>query len=327
MESMAEAACQYRGRGAALAGLLEERIAILDGAMATRIQTFGLGEMGYRGAQFRNHDRPLMGNYDLLSITQPDLIRSIHRDFLQAGADIITTNSFGANAINLGGSGLTDQVYAINLAAARIATSARRTMEQAAPEWPRFVAGAVSAPDAPAEVYTEQVRGLLDGSVDLLLLETVFDTGNAIAALDAFEECFQIWGRRIPVIVSASITHLGRLLSGETLEEFWNVMSARGLFGVGINCSVGPSLMEPCLEQLSNIATPFLVCYPNAGLPDPSGQYLESPDDMASVMEKFADKGWLNLAGGCCGTRPEHVRRMGERLRQKVPRRRPQAIL
>ncbi len=323
---MEEAASRNSDSGTALTRLLEERIAILDGAMATRIQTLGLGESNYRGDRYRNHDRPLMGNHDLLAITQPDLIRAIHQEYLEAGADIITTNTFRANVVSMSDYGLADQVYAINLAAARLATSVRDQMEQTAPEAPRFVAGAVSGPEGPAETYTEQVRGLLDGGIDLLLLETVFDSRNAVAALDAFEQGFRNRGYRIPVVASATITEEGRLLSGETLKEFWDVVSSRGLLGVGINCAVGPRLMEPYLKQLADIATPFLVCYPNAGLPDPSRHYPESPDVMASVMEEFADKGWLNVAGGCCGTGPDHIRRIRETLSQKAPRRRPQSI-
>ncbi len=323
---MEAAASRNRDSGATLSRLLEERIAILDGGMATRIQTLGLGEQDYRGEPFRNHDRPLMSNHDLLSITQPDLIRSIHREYFEAGADIITTNTFRANTLSMDSYGLADQVYAINHGAAGLAASVRDRMEETAPEGLRFVAGAVSAPEPAADVYFEQVRGLLDGGIDLLLLETVFDIRHAVAALDAFEQCFRNLGNSVPVIASATITEGGRLLSGETLQEFWKVVSSRDLFGVGINCAAGPRLMEPFMEQLADIATAFLVCYPNAGLPDPSGHYPVSPDNMASVMEEFADKGWLNVAGGCCGTGPEHIRQIRETLLQKTPRRRPPAI-
>ena len=177
-----------------LQDLLEERIAILDGAMATRIQAYALSEAHYRGAEFRNHDAPVMGNYEMLSITQLDLIRSIHLEYLEAGADIITTNTFRANLLSMGGYGLAENVYAVNLAAAELASSVRDRVEKAVPNRPRFVAGAVSAPDAPAEAYAQQVLGLLDGGVDVLLLETVFDTRNAIAALDAFDQCFSTRG-------------------------------------------------------------------------------------------------------------------------------------
>lgn len=322
---MAEAPRRKRDNRAALARLLENRIAILDGAMATEIQSFGLGEAEYRGEGFRNHDRPLIGNHDLLSITRPDLIRSIHQEYLDAGADIITTNTFRANVISMSAYGVADQVYDINRHAAWLASSVRNKQEQNDPDWPRFVAGAVSAPEGKAEAYFEQVRGLLLGGVDLLLLETVFDTRHAVAALDACDQCFRNLGYRVPVIASATLTEEGRLPSGETLEDFWNRVAPRGLFGVGINCGVGGRLMEPYLEQLSEIATAFVACYPNAGLPDASGRYLETAGDMASVMEEFANKGWLNIAGGCCGTGPDHIRRIRETLRQKTPRRRPKA--
>ena len=311
---MEDAVRGNRDSGAGLVRLLEERIVILDGAMATRIQTLGLGEPDYRGS------------HDLLSITQSELIRSIHREYLEAGADIITTNTFGANVVSMSHYGLDDQVYAINLAAAELATSVRDKMDETVHGELRFVAGAVSAPDARIETYTEQVRGLLDGGVDLLLLETVFDVRNAIAAVDAFEQGFRYQGFSIPVIASATITEEGLLPSGETLRDFWNVISSRELLAVGINCAVGPHLMEPHLKEFSDIATPFMACYPNAGLPDPSGSYLESPDDLVSVMGEFANNGWLNIAGGCCGTGPDQIRRMRETLRKNAPRRRPQAL-
>jgi 5-methyltetrahydrofolate--homocysteine methyltransferase len=323
---MAEAPRRKRDNRAALTRLLENRIAILDGAMATEIQSFNLGEPEYRGEQFRGHDRPLIGNYDLLSITRPDLIRSIHQEYLDAGADIITTNTFRANVISMSAYGVADQVYEINRSAAWIASRVRNTMEQNDPDWPRFVAGAVSAPEGKAEAYFEQVRGLLLGGVDLLLLETVFDTRHGVAALDAFDQCFRNLGYSVPVIASATITEEGRLLSGETLEQFWNLVAPRGLFGVGINCAVGPRLMAPYLEQLSEIATAFVACYPNAGLPDSARHYLESPEDMACVMEELADKHWLNIAGGCCGTGPDHIRLIRETLGQRAPRRLPQTI-
>ncbi len=323
---MGAVAGRYRNRGALLASILEERIVIVDGAMATRIQTFGLDESDYRGARFRNHDRPLMGSHEVLSITRPDLIRSIHREYVEAGADILTTNTFRANALTLSSYGLADEVYAINLAAAQLASNVRYEMEETAPDWPRFVAGAVSTPDAAPETYIDQIRGLVDGGIDILLLETVFDTPNAIGALYAFEKYFPNPGTRIPVVVSATITEDGRLPSGETLEEFWNVLSPRELWGVGINCALGPSQMGPYLEQLADIATVFLVCCPNAGLPGPSAHYRVSPGDMASMMAGFAARGWLNAAGGCCGTGPDHIRRIREALHPQVPGQRPRRV-
>ena len=303
--------------------LLEERIAILDGAMATRIQAYALSEAHYRGAEFRNHDAPVMGNYELLSITQPDLIRSIHLEYLEAGADIITTNTFRANLLSMGGYGLAENVYAVNLAAAELASSVRDRVEKTVPDRPRFVAGAVSAPDAPAEAYAQQVLGLLDGGVDVLLLETVFDTRNAIAALDAFDQCFSNRGHRIPVVISATINAAGTLPSGETIGDFWGSVARFDVFAVGINCSLGPSVMESHLEQLSNVATSFVTYHPNAGLPGPNGQYPDTPDRIALALAQFADRGWLNVAGGCCGTGPEHVRRIREELWEKTPRKRP----
>ena len=326
IEPMVEATGRNRDRGAALTRLLEDRIAILDGAMATQILSLGLGERDYRGVQFEAHDCPLMGNHDLLSITQPDLIGPIHRAYLEAGADIITTNTFRANGVSMDGYRLSDRVFEINFAAARLAANVRDSMEQTAPDWPRFVAGAVSAPTPESKAYTEQVRGLLDGGIDFLLLETVFDAHNALAALNAFEECFRNRDRDVPVVVSATISARGRLLSGETLERFWSLISAHRLLGVGINCAAGPRQMEPYVKRLAEIASPYIICYPNAGLPDSQGHYGESPETIASVMAAFADRGWLNIAGGCCGTGPEHVRRIGETLSRKAPRQRPHAL-
>ena len=332
----------YRGPNASrIERLLRERILIIDGAMGTMIQRQSLGEADFRGKRFADHPRDLRGNNDLLSLTQPQLMESIHRQYLEAGADIIETNTFNSNAISMSDYGLEALAYELNLSGARIA---RRAVEKAMavdPGHPRFVAGsmgptnktaslspAVNDPafraitfDQLAAAYSEQARGLLDGGVDLLLVETVFDTLNAKAALFAIEDIFEQTGRRVPVMVSMTVTDAsGRTLSGQTLEAFWISVSHAPLLSIGINCALGPREMRPYIEELAGLVPIYVSCYPNAGLPNAFGEYDETPDDMAAVLKDFAARGWLNFVGGCCGTTPEHIRAIAEAVRSFAPR-------
>jgi len=321
--------------------LLRERILVIDGAMGTMIQRHALDEKGYRGERFANSTRDLRGNNDLLSLTQPQIIETIHRQYLEAGADIIETNSFSANAISMADYGMESLVYEMNLAAARLARCAVSAAVAADPERPRFVAGALGptnktasmSPDVGdpafravnfdqlAAAYSEQVRGLLDGGADLLLVETVFDTLNAKAALFGIESCFEGQGRRVPIMVSVTITDAsGRTLSGQTPEAFWNSISHAPLLSVGINCALGARDMRPYIEELAGLVPVYLSCYPNAGMPNAFGEYDQTPAEMAGILAEFAGNGWLNLVGGCCGTTPDHIRAIAGVAREFKPR-------
>jgi len=324
--------------------LLETRILVLDGAMGTLIQSYGLDEAGYRGERFRDHCHDVKGCNDLLSITQPRIIEEIHTRYLEAGADIIETNSFTATAPSLVDYGLESQAFAISKAAAEVAKLAARRMELRTPDRPRFVAGSIGptskttslSPDVDdpsargitfdrlEQAYNEQVRGLIAGGVDLLLPETGFDTLNLKAALFAIERAFDETGERIPVIASFTITdRSGRTLSGQTTEAAWISLSHTDLLAVGINCSLGPEQMRPYIEELARVASTRISCHPNAGLPNELGGYDLTPADMASMLGGFAREGWLNLVGGCCGTGPDHIRALAEEVRDIPPHRVP----
>src|SRR5262249_25719065 len=276
--------------------LLEQRILILDGAMGTMIQAFKLDESGYRGT-FKDHPAELKGNNDLLNITQPELIKNVHRQYLEAGADITETNTFNSNAISMSDYKMESMVYELNLAGARLARQVADEFTAADPSRPRSGAGSVGPPyrtasmspdvnnpafraatfDALVAAYYEQARGLVDGGAELLLAETIFDTLNAKAALFAFEKCFLETGRRVPVMASVTITdNSGRTLSGQTIEDFWNSISKTNLLSVGINCAMGGKNILPCVEILSEIAPVYLSCHPNAGLPNAFGGYDET---------------------------------------------------
>jgi 5-methyltetrahydrofolate--homocysteine methyltransferase len=320
---------------------LSGRIAIIDGAMGTMIQTYGLDEAGYRGAQFADHPSDLKGCNDLLCITQPDLIEGVHRQFLEAGADIIETNTFNSTSISMADYRLEDQAYSLNLAGAKIARRAVEAMKAQDPIRPRFVAGAMGPTNRTASMssdvnnpafravtyeqlvaaYFEQVRGLMDGGVDLLLAETVFDTLNLKAALFAIEDYFEQYGRRVPVMVSVTITdRSGRTLSGQTIEAFWNSISHVPVLSVGINCALGAKQMRPYIEELAQIAPVYISCYPNAGLPNAFGGFDETPAIMAEDLRDFAANGWLNIVGGCCGTTPAHIEEIAKVVRDVQPR-------
>ncbi len=321
--------------------LLKERIVILDGAMGTMIQRRKLGEADYHGRRFLSHSRDLRGNNDLLSITRPDIIEDIHRQYLDAGADIIETNTFNANSISMTDYGMESLVYELNVASARIARSAVDRAKASNPGRPCFVAGSVGPTNKTASIspdvnnpafravtfdqlvaaYGEQVRGLLDSGVDLLLVETVFDTLNAKAALFAIEDCLDARGSAVPVMLSVTITDAsGRTLSGQTPEAFWNSVSHMPLLSVGINCALGARDMRPYIEELAALVPVYLSCYPNAGLPNAFGEYEQTPEEMAALIGDFAAKGWLNIAGGCCGTTPDHIRAIAKAVRTCRPR-------
>jgi 5-methyltetrahydrofolate--homocysteine methyltransferase len=316
--------------------LLSQRIVLFDGAMGTMIQRLKFDEQDFRGRQYVNHSRPLKGCNDLLSVTQPESIAQIHAAYLEAGADIIETNSFNSTAISLTDYGLEGEAYDVNLAAARVARRAVDAFNLKTPDRPRFVAGAIGptnrtaslSPDvnSPAyravsfcqlvEAYEDQVRGLIDGGADLLLPETTFDTLNLKACLFAIEKVFSEKNVRLPVFASVTITdRSGRTLSGQTLDAFLASISHARLMAVGINCAFGPDLMTPFVAELAR-TSPFLTfAYPNAGLPNEFGGYDLDPNDMAKALESWAKEGWLNLVGGCCGTTPEHIAAIADAIK------------
>ncbi len=321
--------------------LIEQRIVFFDGAMGTMIQRAGLGETDFRGDRFRDHPGSLQGNNDLLVLTRPDVIRGIHEQYLDAGADIIETNTFNANAFSQADYGLQHLVYELNVAAARLAKEA--TSGRSAR--PCFVAGAIGplnktlslSPDVDdpgfraltfdeaREAYAEQVRGLIDGGADLLLVETIFDTLNAKAALCAIDDVFADRGVRLPIVISVTIVDKsGRTLSGQTVEAFYiSIEHARPL-AVGINCSLGAAEMRPFLKELAGIADCYVHCYPNAGLPNAFGGYDQTPEEMAGLLREFAAEGMVNVIGGCCGTTPEHIRAIVDAVRDVRPRAKPE---
>ncbi|MEO8205852.1 MAG: methionine synthase, partial [Chthoniobacterales bacterium] len=322
---------------AKLQQLLGERILILDGAMGTMIQAYKLEEADYRGERFANYDRDIKGNNDLLSITQPQIIEEIHTQYLAAGADIIETNTFNSTSISQADYGMEDLTRDLNVESAKVARRAVDKFVAANPDRKCFVAGAIGPTSRTASMspdvnnpgyravtfddlvtaYMEQTEALLDGGVDALLLETIFDTLNAKAALFAVENVFENRGVRYPVMISVTITDAsGRTLSGQTLEAFWNSVSHSKPLSVGINCALGPKEMRPYMEELSRIANCYTSCYPNAGLPNAFGGYDETPAQMAAVLEDFAKEGWLNIVGGCCGSKPEHIAAIAEAVKK-----------
>ncbi len=313
---------------AELRELFARRIVVLDGAMGSMVQTYGLQEPDFRGEKFKAHPHDLKGNNDLLCLTRPDIIEEIHHNYFAAGADIVETNTFSATSIGQSDYHLEPIVTELNLAAVACARRAAKKAEAATPGRRCFVAGAigplnrtlsmspdVNRPDYRAvswkqvvEAYTEQIRALIDGGVDALLIETIFDTLNAKAALFAVEGVFEEIGRRLPVMISVTITDAsGRTLSGQTTEAFYNSIRHAKPFSVGINCALGGRAMRPYIEELARIAECYVTCYPNAGLPNAFGGYDETPADMAAVLREFADAGLVNLVGGCCGSTPPHI--------------------
>ena len=333
-------------RTAEIERILKHRVMVLDGAWGVMIQTLQLPESEFRGEQFVDHESDLRGCADVLSLTQPDLIRSIQRQYLDAGADILTTNTFTATRFGLSEFGLEDYVHEINREAARLARIIADEYPLRNPEKPRFVAGSIGptnktlslspAVDDPGyrdisfdeivEAYSEAVRGLLDGGVDILLVETVFDTLNAKAALYAIEKVFDDIGARVPVMVSFTAVDMsGRNLSGQTVEAFYASVSHIPLLSVGINCSLGSEQIRPFLAELADVSSHFVSCHPNAGLPNEFGEYDESPAYMAANLLEFAESGLANIVGSCCGSTPEHTRAIAEAVGGITPRNLPSA--
>ena len=314
--------------GAALTALLRTRILVLDGAMGTMIQRHQFSETEYRGERFADWERDLKGNNDLLTLTQPDAIRGIHRAYLEAGSDLVETNTFNAQKISLADYGMESLAYELNYESARLARAECDAMTSQTPDRPRFVVGALGPTNRTASIspdvndpgarnvtyvelvdaYLEQANGLVDGGADLLLIETIFDTLNAKAAIFALETLFEQRGRRWPVMISGTITDAsGRTLSGQVTEAFWNSIRHAKPLLVGLNCALGAAEMRPYLAEMARVADCFVSCYPNAGLPNAFGEYDEAPDQTAAVVREFAQSGLLNLLGGCCGTTPEHI--------------------
>ncbi|HET6492023.1 MAG TPA: methionine synthase, partial [Burkholderiales bacterium] len=330
-----------------LASLLRERILILDGAMGTMIQGYTLGEADYRGARFRDFDHDLKGNNDLLTLTQPQVIGEIHAQYLEAGADVIETNTFNSTSIAQADYHLEHLVYELNFEAAKLARRAADGYEEKDPARPRFVAGALGPTNRTASIspdvndpgfrnvtfdqlvaaYHEALRGLIDGGVDMLLLETIFDTLNAKAALFAIDQTFEERGIRLPLMISGTITDAsGRTLSGQTPEAFWNSMRHARPFSIGLNCALGAKLMRPYIEEIAKVADTYVCAYPNAGLPNPLAPtgYDETPEQTAAFLRDFADSGFINIAGGCCGTTPAHIKAIADALRDAPPRKLPE---
>lgn len=321
--------------------ILKQRILVLDGAMGTMIQRHPLTEEDFRGERFKDHQHPLKGNNDLLSITRPDIIKDIHRLYFEAGADIVETNTFSGTTIAQADYSLEDAIYDINFQSAKIAREVADQITASEPEKPRFVAGSIGPTNRTAsispdvndpgfraitfdelvEAYEQQVIALIEGGVDMLLVETVFDTLNAKAALFAIENVFEIKGFKLPIMVSGTITDAsGRTLSGQTTEAFLISVSHIPILSIGLNCALGAAQLRPYLETLSDKAPFHTSAHPNAGLPNEFGQYDETPEEMAAQIRDFLNSGFLNIVGGCCGTTPDHIRLIAQEAAKHSPR-------
>ncbi|RQP24142.1 homocysteine S-methyltransferase family protein [Piscinibacter terrae] len=329
-------------RAQALPEILKQRIAILDGAMGTMIQRYKLTEADFRGQRFLDHGKDLKGNNDLLQLTRPDVIREIHEQYLAAGADIIETNTFGATTVAQEDYALAHVARELNVAGAKLAREA--CDKYATADKPRYVAGALGPTPRTASIspdvndpaarnvsfdelkaaYYEQAEGLMEGGCDLFLVETIFDTLNAKAAIFALDELMEATGERLPVIISGTVTDAsGRILSGQTVSAFWHSVRHARPLAVGLNCALGATLMRPYIEELSKVAgDTFISCYPNAGLPNPMSDtgFDETPEITGSLVEEFAKSGFLNVAGGCCGTTPAHIAQIAQRVGKYQPR-------
>ena len=329
-------------RGARLTEILAQRIVVLDGAMGTMIQRYQLGEADYRGTRFADHPSDLKGNNDMLQLSKPEVILEIHAQYLEAGADIIETNTFGATTVAQDDYGLGAFAREKNVAAARLARQACDKYSSA--DKPRFVAGALGPTPKTASIspdvndpaarnvtfdelktaYYEQASGLLEGGCDLFLVETIFDTLNAKAAIFALDELMEDTGERLPVIISGTVTDAsGRILSGQTVSAFWHSVRHAKPLAIGLNCALGATLMRPYIEELARIAgDTYVSCYPNAGLPNPMSDtgFDETPEITGSLLEEFAKAGFLNIAGGCCGTTPAHIASIAQKVGRYKPR-------
>ncbi|MGH2649043.1 MAG: homocysteine S-methyltransferase family protein [Ginsengibacter sp.] len=325
---------------------LNERILIIDGAMGTMIQRYKLEEKDFRGERFENWHKDVKGNNDLLSITQPQVIEAIHREYLKAGADIIETNTFSSTSIAQADYDMQSLAYELNVAAAKCARNAiDKFQSEINDKREKFVAGAIGplnktlslSPDVNnpgyrtvtfdevADAYYEQIRGLADGGVDLLLVETIFDTLNAKAAIYAIKKYFKETKKQeLPIMISGTITDAsGRTLSGQTLEAFYISVSHANPLSVGLNCALGAKEMRPHIEELSEIASCYTSAYPNAGLPNAFGEYDEQPHETAHIIEEWAREGFVNIVGGCCGTTPDHIKHIAEQVNKFETRKLP----
>jgi 5-methyltetrahydrofolate--homocysteine methyltransferase len=321
--------------------ILKQRILILDGAMGTMIQRHKLEEEDFRGDILKNHPHPLKGNNDLLSITRPDIIKDIHRQYFDAGADMVETNTFGSTTVAQADYHLEHLVYEINFQAAKIAKEVANEFTAKEPGKPRFVAGSMGpttklssmSPDVNNPGYRaitfdelvvafkQQAKGLLDGGADVLLLETITDTLNVKAALFGIQELFEEAGKQVPVMVSGTITDAsGRILSGQTAEAFLISVSHVPLLSIGLNCAMGASALRPYLQVLNERSPFFVSAYPNAGLPNEFGHYDQTPDEMAAEVEEYLKEGLVNIVGGCCGSTPDHIRKIAEVAKKYKPR-------
>jgi 5-methyltetrahydrofolate--homocysteine methyltransferase len=325
-----------------LRDILSRRIMILDGAMGTMIQRYNLGERDYRGDRFRDYHLDIKGNNDLLVLTKPEIIEEIHYQYLEAGADIIETNTFNAQAVSLADYEMQSLSYEMNVAAAKLAKQAADKYMLDHPGAEKFVAGAIGpmnktlslSPDVNnpgyraatfdeiSEAYYEQIKGLMDGGVDILMVETIFDTLNSKAAIYAINKYFRDTKKeRIPVMISGTITDAsGRTLSGQTLEAFMISILHSEPLSIGLNCSLGGEQMRPYVEELAQIAPCYVSCYPNAGLPNAMGEYDETPQSTAAIVGEFASQGWVNIVGGCCGTTPDHISAIADEMTKHRPR-------
>jgi len=327
--------------------ILNERIMFLDGAMGTMIQKHKLSEEAYRGSRFADYKHPLKGNNDLLSITQPAIIAEIHDQFLEAGADIIETNTFNSTSVSMADYHMEDLVTELNIESTKIARQCADKFTAKTPNKPRFVAGSIGptnkttslSPDVNnpgfraidfdelVAAYKEQIIALADGGVDIFLIETVFDTLNCKAAIYAILEVKEERNLDIPIMISGTITDAsGRTLSGQTVEAFWYSVSHAEPLSVGLNCALGADQMRPFLKELSDKAWTKISAHPNAGLPNEFGEYDETPESMSEVIGEFASSGFLNIVGGCCGTTPEHLKAIIERVKSEKPREVPQLV-
>ncbi len=325
-----------------LPALLARRILILDGAMGTMIQCFKLSEAQFRGERFKDFPKDVKGNNELLSLTRPDLIQDIHEGYLAAGADLIETNTFGATTIAQADYDMAHLAREMNLASARIARAACDKFST--PDHPRYVVGALGPTPKTASIspdvndpgarnvtfealraaYLEQVEALVEGGADVLLVETIFDTLNAKAALFAIDEFFEASGQRLPLIISGTVTDAsGRILSGQTVTAFWHSVRHAQPLAVGLNCALGAALMRPYIQELARVAgDTFISCYPNAGLPNPMSEtgFDETPEVTSRLLREFAAEGLVNIVGGCCGTTPEHIHAIGEAVKPLAAR-------
>ncbi|MBH1966504.1 MAG: homocysteine S-methyltransferase family protein [Comamonadaceae bacterium] len=329
-------------RAAELPAILEKRIAILDGAMGTMIQRFKLNEEQYRGERFKDFHKDVKGNNELLSLTRPDVISDIHEKYLAAGADLIETNTFGATQVAQADYDMQDLAREMNLVSAQLARAA--CDKYSTPDRPRFVAGALGPTPKTASIspdvndpgarntsfeelrasYYEQVEALVEGGSDVLLVETIFDTLNAKAALFAIEEFFDNTGERLPIIISGTVTDAsGRVLSGQTVTAFWHSVRHAQPLAIGLNCALGAALMRPYIQELNRVAPDtFISCYPNAGLPNPMSDtgFDETPEVTSRLLHEFAAEGLVNIVGGCCGTTPDHIGAIADTVEPLAPR-------